>query len=316
VAESAKRVPTTAERLGRMLVVVPYMVKHPGTRLAEAASLFDIEVSRLRRDLELLQMSGLPPYLPGDLVEVDIDEDDTVWIRMAEQFARPLRLTRQEALAVRLRAAELVATPGVPEAPELASALAKLDDALGSSALVAAAGGDAPAHLDAVRGAVAGDRAIRVGYVDAAGERSDRTIEPESVFADGGHWYVVAWDPAADGERLFRVDRILSVEETGSTFARRGLRGAGRPLYTPGSGDVSVRLRLATEARWVAEYYATTSVQEVGDGRLEVTLPTGDLAQIARLLLRLGGDAEVVEPDALRDEVRRLAGLALAPYAA
>ena len=30
--------PTTAERLGRMLVVVPYLVRHPGTSVAEAAT--------------------------------------------------------------------------------------------------------------------------------------------------------------------------------------------------------------------------------------------------------------------------------------
>jgi hypothetical protein len=36
-----------------------------------------------------------------------VDEDDRIWISMADHFARPLRLTRQEALAVYLRGAEL-----------------------------------------------------------------------------------------------------------------------------------------------------------------------------------------------------------------
>ena len=47
---------------------------------------------------------------------------------MADHFARPLRLTRQEALAVYVRATELAATPGMPVAPALAAALAKLRD--------------------------------------------------------------------------------------------------------------------------------------------------------------------------------------------
>src|SRR6186997_1607385 len=128
------------ERLARMLVVVPYLIQHPGTTLDEASDVFAIPVPQLRRDLEMLFLAGLPPYGPGDLIDVDVDEDGGVWISMADHFARPLRLTRPEALAVYLRATELLATPGIPDAPALASALAKLRDAMGPDTLGDAAG--------------------------------------------------------------------------------------------------------------------------------------------------------------------------------
>src|SRR5438552_11703146 len=124
----------TAERLSEMLVVVPYLINHPGTHLDEAAGLFDVEPADLRKDLDLLFMSGLPPYGPGDLIDVEVD-DDRIWIRMADQFSRPVRLTRNEALALYLRGTELLATPGLVEAPALDKALAKLRDGLGSEAL-------------------------------------------------------------------------------------------------------------------------------------------------------------------------------------
>ena len=73
-----RRAPTTAERLGRMLVIVPYLVRHPGTSLSTASTLFDVPPDQLRRDLDLLFMSGLPPYGPGDLIDVDVDEDGQV----------------------------------------------------------------------------------------------------------------------------------------------------------------------------------------------------------------------------------------------
>src|SRR5262249_228714 len=102
-----KRTPTTAERLGRMLVIVPYLVQHPGTSLEAASTIFEVPQDQLRRDLDLLFMSGLPPYGPGDLIDVDVDEDGNVWISMADHFARPLRLPRPEALAASRRAAAL-----------------------------------------------------------------------------------------------------------------------------------------------------------------------------------------------------------------
>lgn len=307
---------TTAERLGRMLVIVPYLVQHPGTTLDEAAELFDVPRDQLRQDLDLVFMAGLPPYGPGDLIDVLVEDDGGIWISMADHFSRPLRLTRQEALAVNVRATELLATPGVPDAPALAAALGKLRAAIGDAdAIVAAEVRVAPVHLPALNAAVEAHERVVIDYVAAStGVARTRGVEPEAVFASAANWYVVAWDLDADGERLFRVDRVTAVRTTGEHFTPRGLEGAGRPLYTPTAADIPVRLRLAPPARWVGEYYACTDVVELDDGGLEVTLPTRQLGWVARLLLRLGPDAQVQEPPEVREELRALASAALARY--
>ncbi len=304
-----------------MLVVVPYLIQHPGTTLDEASSLFEIPMPQLRRDLEMLFLAGLPPYGPGDLIDVDIDEDGGVWISMADHFARPLRLTRQEALAVYVRATELAATPGMPGAPARTGALAKLRAALGSETLGDAAGiagadaGSAPPFLDEVRTAAQERQRLLIAYAAAStGERTERRIDPEAVFASSGRWYVAAWDVDLDDERLLRVDRIDEVRATGERFEPRGLQGAGRPLYTPVAQDVRIRVRLRPEARWVAEYYVATDPVEEDDGNLVVTLPTGQVTWAARLLLRLGSGAEVLDPETVRDEVRAQARATLARY--
>jgi proteasome accessory factor C len=309
------------ERLARMLVVVPYLIQHPGTTLDEASALFAIPVLQLRRDLEQLFLAGLPPYGPGDLIDVDIDEDGGIWIAMADQFARPLRLTRQEALAVYVRATELAATPGIPVAPALTAALAKLRDALGPEGLGEAAGiagaepGTPPEHLDAVRAAREEHERLRIAYVaQSTGERTQRVVEPEEVFASAGHWYAAVWDVDVDDERLLRIDRIASADPTGERFSPHGLQGAGRALYTPTDHDIEVRVRLHPAARWVAEYYPARDATEGPDGSLEVTLPTARMQWLTRLFLRLGSDADVLEPAGLRDEIVAQARETLARY--
>jgi proteasome accessory factor C len=304
-----------------MLTIVPFIVQHPGTDLREVSRLFGVPAEALRKDLDLLFLSGLPPYGPGDLIDVEVDEDDRVWIRMADHFARPLRLTRHEARSLALRATELLATPGFPEAPALRSALAKLRAGLGADevgagdAIEAAEGGRPAPHLDLLREAARERRRLEIEYYSASsGEWSARTIEPEEVFSSLGHWYVAAWDVTHDAERLFRADRVRSASPTGETFEPRGLEGAGRDLYTPSEDDVAVRLLLRPGARWVAEYYAVTDAVERDDGALEVTLPAKRLGWVAGLLLRLGGDAEALDPQELRDRVRDLAVEALVRY--
>jgi proteasome accessory factor C len=314
-AEGARAAPAKAsERLRRLLVVVPYLVQHPGTALSEASALFGLSEQELLDDLNLLFVSGLPPYGPGDLIDVDV-QDGRVWIGMADYFARPLRLSRSEALALYLRGTALAGTPGLQEAPALASALAKLAERLGPDALgglperVAAAEIGRPAEaLDDLRAAAEGHERLRIEYYAAStAETTTREIDPEEVFAAMGNWYVVAWDHRSGAERLFRADRIRAVRRTGDRFEPRGLAGAGRPLYTPDEDDVQVRLRVSPEARWVAEYYETAEVTELDGGWMEIVLPAGRLEWLERLVLRLWDEVEILDPPVLKDRVRELA---------
>lgn len=309
-------------RLERLLLVVPYVVKHPGTTLEELSRLFGVERRDLIDDLNLLFVTGLPPYGPGDLIDVEVDEEGRVWIAMAEYFSRPVRLTRSEALALYLRGKALVGAPGLEEAPALASALEKIESGLGPETLGDLAGrveigpgGRVDGALAAMRRAVEGSERIEIDYYSAGrGELTSRQIDPEHLFSQMGNWYVVAWDGLSDAERLFRVDRIRSAVPTGERFEPRGLSGQGRALYSRSERDIPVRLLLRPGARWVAEYYEVEGKHERDEGALEVTLPAKELAWVAKLVLRLGGEARVLEPPELLELVRETASATLERY--
>jgi len=309
-----------AERLRRLLVVVPYAVQHPGAKLAEISRLFGVGEAELVEDLNLLFLSGLPPYGPGDLIDVEIEEG-RVWIAVAEYFSRPIRLTRSEALALYLKGKALMGAPGLEEAPALESALQKIERSLGETLsglagrVAVEAGGHIARSLAALRRAVERRERLEIEYFGAAREElTVRRIDPEHVFSALGNWYVVAWDHRSHAERLFRADRIRAVRDVGETFEPRGLPGPGRPLYTRSEEDIPVRLLLGPSARWVPEYYETDRPVSRDDGWTEVTLPVKDLPWVAKLILRLGGEARVIEPPELAEMVRDAARRTLALY--
>jgi len=306
-----------ARRMERLLAIVPYVIRHPGTTLEDLGRLFDVDPRSLIRDLNLLFMTGLPPYDPGNLIEVDI-EDGRVWIGMADYFERPVRLTPAEALALYLKGTVFLGAQGLAEAEALRSALDKLKEHLGETLgelQIEAGEGKPSGPLDAVRGAVERVETLEVDYYSASrDEVATRRIDPEHVFSALGNWYAVAWDHLREEERLFRIDRIREARRTDVGFDPRGLAGPGRPLYTPTDRDVPVRLRLGPRARWVAEYYEVVDERE-GEGGLEVTLPTPDLAWVAKLVLRAGTEIEVLEPPELRDLAAEMAEETLARYA-
>src|SRR5690606_15193044 len=77
--------PGAADRVRRVLAIVPWIVANNGVPLAEVAARFGISERELTSDLEVVWMVGLPPYTPDSLVEVVI-EDGRVWIHYADFF--------------------------------------------------------------------------------------------------------------------------------------------------------------------------------------------------------------------------------------
>ncbi len=290
---------TAGERLQRLLSLVPWVVARDGPRIEEVCARFDLAEEDLLADLETVFLVGLHPFSPDELIEVVID-DGRVWIRYADMFARPLRLTPGEGLALVAAGSGLLASPGAePEGP-LARGLAKLAAVLGvdpARALEVDLGRLSATTFDLLQAAVRERRQVEIDYYTfGRDERTRRTIEPWRVFSDGGQWYVVGHCHQASGERVFRLDRISDARPLPDTFT---LPADEPPAAVPGPapGDSRVVLDLEPAGRWVAEAYPVEEVVDRGGGRLRVTLRVGARPWLERLLLRLGPEARLVEVD-------------------
>jgi len=116
-----------AQRLRRLLFIVPYVAKHPeGVSVEQLAKLIGAEQGELLADLDLLSQVGPPDGDPGEYLLVSVDEG-RVFVDLAHRFERPLRLTPAEGVALVAAARALLAVPGADTSGPLASALAKLE---------------------------------------------------------------------------------------------------------------------------------------------------------------------------------------------
>ena len=173
--------------------------------------------------------------------------------------------------------------------------------------------------LGVLREALATSRRVHLGYhVPSRDERTERDVDPMRLAHVEGHWYLEGWCHRAQDVRLFRVDRIESVDVL-DTPAEPPPGAAGRDLsagvYQGGAeDDIEVRLRLSPSAHWVAEYYPVTGRAREGDDLL-VTLSTSTEGFVRRLVLHLGSAVEVLEPVELRESVAQHARRALAGHA-
>ena len=315
---------TSAERLQRLLALVPYVVSRKAVGLADTAAAFGLSERELVDDLNLLwcvELRDPDPYCPIDLSY----EGGEIVVSQAESIGRPLRLAVDEASALLVALRMLADVPGLEDRSALSRLIAKLEaaagEAAGPSAQVAVQV-DRPTG-DGVMGQVreALDRHRRVHlryYVPGRDEATERDVDPMRLLVVEGRAYLEGWCRRADGVRLFRLDRILGI---GVLDVPASVPDSARPvdvdqgLFRPSPDDVHVVLEVSAAGRWVAEYYPCESVSELGDGWLRVGLRTPDTRWVRRLALRLGEDGRVTAPDDLRTQIRDDAAAALSRYA-
>ena len=312
--------PEAGDRLRRLLAMLPWLAERGRVPIKEVADRFDMRPNEVVAELELAACCGLPPYTPDQLIELVVT-DDYVEANLGGRLSRPLRFSPAEGFTVAASARAILAVPGADPDGALARALAKLEAALGQRQAVTVEL-DAPALLDVVRRAIDEGQRLEITYYSASrDEVTTRRIDPHAVFSSEGRWYVNAWCHLAGGVRHFRVDRMEEAVPRGERsdaavgpVAKGGQAAQGRQAFSPGPDVDEVSLVLSPGARWVTETYPTREVQELAGGRVRVVLAVGGLAWLERLLLRLGPDAEAVDPPHLEAARRRAAAQVLARY--
>ena len=336
------RMVTSAERLRRLLALVPYVASRKTVSLAETAATFGMTERELIDDLNLawcVELKDPDPYCPIDLSY----EGGEIVISQAESIERPLRLAADEAsaLLVALRTLQGVGggavggaggtsgkrengtgDAGEPPSP-VESVILKLENAaagvaVNRSQVAVVPPADEHGWAQLLRTALAEGRRVHLRhYVQGRDEVTERDVDPMRLLVAEGRTYLEGWCRRAEGVRLFRLDRVLdlSILDVAAEVpddAEPVDVDAG--LFRPSPDDIVVVLEVSAAARWVAEYYLPESVAEVDGGWLRVTLRTPDTGMVRRLALRLGDDVRVVSPAALVTEVREAATAALALY--
>jgi proteasome accessory factor C len=309
-----------ADRMPRLLALVPYLLARPGIRVAEAARDFDVTEAQLRRDLELLWMCGLPGHTPGDLIDLSFD-GDTVSVAFDAGMSRPLRLTGEEALALVVALRTLAETPGVTDRGAVERALAKVEEAAGGHVEAADAvqvALDAEARtLPILQNALDAQRAIELRYYTAArDETTDRVVDPVRLFTSEGRAYLEAWCRRAEGVRVFRVDRIEAaqmLDEPAQPPAGLPARDMSEGVYAPAPEHLLVDLVVGPGYAWVGEYYGAETESESAQGH-QISIRVSDPAWVRSLALGSAGEVRVVAPSWLADDILNSARQALRAY--
>jgi predicted DNA-binding transcriptional regulator YafY len=316
----------TPARLLRLLVL---FTSRPQWSAQELTARLEVTPRTLRRDVTRLRDLGYPiesttgPYggyrlgAGGRLPPLLLDDDEavavSVGLRELSRIADPV--IAEAALGALAKLAQVL-----PSAlRDRVTALAEVTEGLGSP--VPVRDEDDPtvdaATLMMLAMACRRLERIRFGYRTGEGETSRRHVEPHRLVSLRRRWYLVAFDLDRDDWRTFRIDRIGPPAPTGVRATQRAAPDAAA-LVAEGVAlrayDVQAVVRVhrgpAAAARQIppnvgviepAPEDATATIVRIG----------GDVDWIAHYLIGLPFPCEVIEPDAVRAEIRRIARRAL-----
>ncbi|GAA5027738.1 helix-turn-helix transcriptional regulator [Microbacterium fluvii] len=316
------RAPLVAtDRAALMLQLVPYLVGKGEVSVIEAADEFDVTPAVMREMVQKLTVIGLPGdsgywQMSNDLFDIDwdlLDQRDLISLTNTVGLQRAPRLTAREAAAL-LAGLQLARTlPGVADSDVFAGLLAKL--ALGASSTpadVIVVPGPVDAAREVVADALARGVAVSFTYKAPDAAATTRTVDPVKVQIADGQWYLQGWCHLRQAMRTFHLDRVSDLELTGIAITHGEERVPG--WFETGDGDLVVTARFAASvAPLLGEYLGRAEVQTAG-GVSTATIPVADEVSLRRLVAKLGGELEVLEPESARRAAAEWAAAGLAQY--
>ncbi|CAG4997817.1 hypothetical protein DYBT9275_01857 [Dyadobacter sp. CECT 9275] len=166
--------------------------------------------------------------------------------------------------------------------------------------------------LDLLLKSISEKKAVNILYTALGYDQASmRLIEPVGVYHENNYWYTVAYCHLRKNYRNFRLDRIVKIELTDTSF---NLQHAPLKdfLQKQVSHDQNLHLiiiRLQKRIRpYINEqkYYYGYVSEVIEDDIVEMTFLSSYLEGFARWFMMLAPDASIVQPQILKDRLKKL----------
>lgn len=152
-------------------------------------------------------------------------------------------------------------------------------------------------------------RVIHIVYEDEKGKRTERDVEPQTLIFHDMQWSVKGRCHLRNEDRTFNLLRMVSAEATDRPFKRDRALAESITIdtfpYTERTEDVVIRLtRKGRQFARTCILHTRQSFEEQPDGMFLMRVPTVARQVLVPWVLRQAGEAAVVSPPEMAEEVR------------
>ncbi|NDK30397.1 helix-turn-helix transcriptional regulator [Nesterenkonia haasae] len=323
-----------ATKTERVVNMVALLLARDGVQPSELLAKYDITGEQLLRDLlsislvttdefpDTLDLQPFPPLNDEEFTTEYLVADEPIVLRSGGSVIdKPVSLTKPGALSLMI-ALKVLIEISPQEDQHIAEAAEQLQEKIKTIVPLAIAQAadsmslgrraDHRPVLRSVQRAISDHHALSIAYTDISGRHSERVIEPVQIIYDGPHIYARAWCRSAEGERFFRLDRIMQITDLPHEPQREEsatlLLTINGPQIPVSEDSVPVVLRFSPSASsQAALFHPVKQHTEKGTGARTISTSFLTREAVVRTCLEAGGDIEVLRPVDLRVEIAQRA---------
>lgn len=284
----------------RLFKILYYLLDRGRATAPELAAEFEVSTRTVYRDVEALSSAGIPVYAePGRNGGISLMQDfilDRAVLSESE---------KQEVLT----ALQSISATGYTGGKEMLTKLSALFHVNTRNWLETDfsrwgnCSGD-NSKFETLKQAVIHCREIKIIYVNANNETSRRIVQPLKITYKSKEWYLKAFCTEKQDFRIFKLNRILELELLENTFVPRPY-----PKQEDSHREYrQIVLLFSKEAAYrVYDEFDESEIECLKNGELLVRARMPADTWLTGYLLSFGAQAEVIEPEYLKDVLARQA---------
>lgn len=296
------------------LSIVGAILRDGDQRVSELAKLFEVSEAAIKKAvLAIANSEDVRNFETHFYVDVDELEEGLVSLSQGmSSLNEPPALSRRQLSSIAIGLDYLAGMPqfqGDPELSELRSLISENSPAAVTS--------HDPSRLSEqiakLQEAILDELAIECEYVNQTGVKSQRVIEPLRIDFIGRRHYLRGYCRSTSELRAFRLDRIQSIEITGSKVAdeTKGLKIPDE-VFGDAAQEELVHIVASAEAAEIFWNFPVSGSPKRKGDQVEGAILVGNLAALGRHVAKYGGMVRVISPESARHAVRDFASRALA----
>lgn len=289
-------------KIDRLIGILSVLLQQDKITAPELATRFEVSRRTINRDINSLCMAGIP---------IQTNQGCGGGIQIMDNFR--VDRTLLTSMDMQMIMAGLRSLDSVSGSRYFGQLMEKLNP--GSSHFIA--GKDSmlidlsswykdslAAKITLIQEAIEAGRQITFDYYSPSGN-SIRKIEPYYLIFKWSNWYVWGWCNKREDFRLFKLNRLDRLQEVNE---RKEVREVPMPDLTSHKifpGGIHVKAIFAPEMKWrFVEELGPHCYEEVENGRLQLCADFADKDYLLSWLLTFGDKVVLLEPLALKEEIR------------
>jgi len=295
--------------VSRLFQIVYLLMEHESMTAGELSERLEVSVRTINRDIEKLSEARIPIYAT---------RGRSGGISLLSDFVLNKKVLTEEEKSSILSSMRVMGAVGYEDEKQ---ALNRLEEFFGASAqdwieVELDTWGEGHFDRERFRGlkdAILCHKKIVFDYM-GRGEGSSRTIHPYRLVFRSQAWYVYGFCELRQDYRHFKLHRISKLEVLEERFEPQKLPVIEKEHYLPGEETFTAKIRFDESVAYRVYDEIPAWFIHRENGQLMATITNAESSWLYGLVLSYGPAAEVLEPQSVREELRRQVALLYQKY--